>query len=30
MTWNGLYECLPPAYTEYVGIELRHLLEVAA
>lgn len=22
MTWNGLYECLPPAYTEHVGREL--------
>lgn len=19
MTWNGLFECLPPAYTEYIG-----------
>ncbi len=23
MTWNGLFECLPPAYTEWVG---RHML----
>lgn len=30
MTWAGLYECLPPAYTEYVGVKLRALLEVAA
>tara|TARA_R100000655_G_scaffold92848_1_gene134047 strand:+ start:9617 stop:10411 length:795 start_codon:yes stop_codon:yes gene_type:complete len=22
MTWNGLYECLPPAYTEWVGTAL--------
>jgi DNA (cytosine-5)-methyltransferase 1 len=22
MTWNGLYECLPPAYTHYIGTEL--------
>lgn len=22
MTWNGLYECLPPAYTEWVGAAL--------
>jgi DNA (cytosine-5)-methyltransferase 1 len=22
MTWNGLYECLPPAYTEFIGSEL--------
>jgi DNA (cytosine-5)-methyltransferase 1 len=23
MTWNGLFECLPPAYTEYVGTLLK-------
>lgn len=22
MTWNGLYECLPPAYTEWIGFNL--------
>lgn len=22
MTWNGLFECLPPAYTEWVGTQL--------
>lgn len=22
MTWNGLYECLPPAYTEHIGRQL--------
>ena len=22
MTWNGLYECLPPAYTAYIGTAL--------
>lgn len=22
MTWNGLFECVPPAYTEYVGAQL--------
>jgi DNA (cytosine-5)-methyltransferase 1 len=22
VTWNGLFECIPPAYTEYVGAEL--------
>ena len=25
MTWNGLFECLPPAYTEWIG---KQLLEV--
>lgn len=25
-TWNGLFECLPPAYTEYIGLELMHHL----
>lgn len=23
MTWNGLYECLPPAYTQHIGAALR-------
>lgn len=22
MTWNGLFECVPPAYTEYIGKQL--------
>lgn len=22
MTWNGLYECLPPAYTEHIGRQM--------
>jgi DNA (cytosine-5)-methyltransferase 1 len=22
MTWNGLYECLPPAYTHHIGLQL--------
>ncbi|MGZ6788367.1 MAG: DNA cytosine methyltransferase [Mycobacteriaceae bacterium] len=22
MTWNGLFECIPPAYTEYIGRQL--------
>lgn len=26
MTWNGLFECLPPAYTEYVGTQLKNVL----
>ncbi len=27
MTWNGLFECIPPAYTEWIGLNLRrHLL----
>jgi DNA (cytosine-5)-methyltransferase 1 len=31
MTWNGLFECLPPAYTEYIGNQLAaHLTAVAA
>lgn len=24
MTWEGLFECLPPAYCEYIGAELAH------
>ena len=23
MTWNGLYESVPPAYTEWIGLQLR-------
>lgn len=31
MTWNGLFECLPPAYTEYIGGQLlAHILGQAA
>jgi DNA (cytosine-5)-methyltransferase 1 len=31
MTWNGLYECLPPAYTEHVGRQLAvHIAKRAA
>lgn len=31
MTWEGLFECLPPAYTEWVGNQLAaHLTAVAA
>lgn len=26
MTWNGLYECLPPAYTEHIGKQLLSLI----
>ena len=22
MTWQGLYECIPPAYAEHVGRQL--------
>jgi DNA (cytosine-5)-methyltransferase 1 len=22
MTWNGLFECIPPAYSEHVGTQL--------
>lgn len=30
-TWNGLFECLPPAYTQYIGYQLAdHIREVAA
>ena len=27
MTWNGLFECVPPAYTEYIGRRLLAHLE---
>lgn len=31
MTWNGLFESLPPAYTQHVGMQLMaHVQEVAA
>lgn len=31
MTWNGLFECIPPAYTEHVGRQLAdHITERAA
>lgn len=30
MTWNGLFECLPPAYTEFIGTQLRAHLESEA
>ena len=30
MTWNGLYECLPPAYTEFIGAQLLDRIEAAA
>lgn len=30
MTWNGLYECLPPAYTEFIGSQLLDHLALAA
>ena len=32
MTWNGLFECLPPAYTEHIGTQLLAAIgsEVAA
>lgn len=26
MTWQGLYECLPPAYTEHIGRQLLDIL----
>lgn len=22
MTWNGLFECLPPAFTQHIGMAL--------
>jgi hypothetical protein len=30
MTWNGLFECLPPAYTEWIGNQLAAQLERVA
>lgn len=31
MTWNGLFECLPPAYTEWIGSQLaEHVNEQVA
>jgi DNA (cytosine-5)-methyltransferase 1 len=30
MTWNGLFECLPPAYTEHVGTQLLAHIEARA
>jgi DNA (cytosine-5)-methyltransferase 1 len=27
MTWRGLFEALPPAYTEYIGTELLKALQ---
>lgn len=27
MTWEGLYECIPPAYTEWIGTQLLGALE---
>jgi DNA (cytosine-5)-methyltransferase 1 len=31
MTWAGLFECIPPAYTEHIGLQLlEHLQEAAA
>jgi DNA (cytosine-5)-methyltransferase 1 len=31
MTWNGLFECIPPAFTEHIGAQLiAHLEEAAA
>ena len=30
MTWQGLYECLPPAYTEHIGRQLIEYLEAVA
>lgn len=30
MTWNGLFECLPPSYTEWIGRSLALVLEGAA
>lgn len=26
-TWNGLFECIPPAYTEWIGLSLIEHLE---
>lgn len=30
MTWQGLYECLPPAYTEHIGRQLLAHIEAEA
>jgi DNA (cytosine-5)-methyltransferase 1 len=30
MTWNGLFESIPPAYTEHIGLQLKAHLAVAA
>ena len=30
MTWQGLFECLPPAYTEHVGGQLIDYLSAAS
>lgn len=30
MTWDGLRECIPPAFTEYLGLEARFHLGLAA
>ena len=31
MTWNGLFECLPPAFTQHIGMALMaQLRQVAA
>lgn len=28
MTWSGLYECLPPAYTTYIGQEMAEVADL--
>ena len=30
MTWNGLFECLPPAFTEHIGLQLIECLATEA
>lgn len=30
MTWNGLFECIPPAYSEHIGTQLLAHLEAEA
>jgi hypothetical protein len=30
MTWSGVFESLPPAYTHYIGTQLMAHLEVTA
>lgn len=30
MTWNGLFECLPPAYTEWIGTQLLDRVQAVA